>query len=193
MSAPRPSSLVAIVKSSAVLASPVRIELIGALQTHGPSSIGELAAHMSRPADGLYHHVRLLLQAGVIRQTEERKAGRHREAIYGLIAPRIGAAIDPASEVGRQAAVRAAQAALRMAAREFTTALLDCSTLETGKKFSGLRASRQKVWLTERALAQLQKSLQRIERFLNRENKRRRGQLHVLTTVLSPVVKRTRR
>jgi predicted transcriptional regulator len=47
------------------LTSPVRIEMIGILQTHGPSSIRELAVRLGRPADGLYHHVRTLLRAGM--------------------------------------------------------------------------------------------------------------------------------
>jgi len=192
MTASPPHTEIATVKSPDVLTSPVRIELIGALQTRGPSSIRELAAQMNRPADGLYHHVRLLLQAGVVRQTDERKRGRHEEAIYGLVAPRIGAAFDARSGAGRQAAVRAAQAALRMAAREFAAALDACA--ESGAaKMSGLRASRQKVWLTDGALSQLVRRLQKIERFLIAQNRSRRGRLYVLTTVLSPVVKRPRR
>jgi len=188
-----PDPQIATVKSAAVLASPVRIELIGALQACGPSSIRDLARHMNRPADGLYHHVRLLLRADVIRQTDERKVGRHREAIYALVAPRIGAALDPASPDGRQAAVRAAQAALRLAAREFAAAINASAKPGAGKRTPGLRASRQKVWLSDRALAQLHKSLQRIERFLNAETRQRSGRLYVLTTVLSPIVKRERR
>jgi DNA-binding transcriptional ArsR family regulator len=50
----------------AALASPLRMELIGALRTHGPASIRELAAQLDRPADGLYHHVRTLLKAGIV-------------------------------------------------------------------------------------------------------------------------------
>jgi hypothetical protein len=190
MTPPGPS--LATVKSPAVLASPVRIELIGALQTHGPSSIRQLAVHLGRPADGLYHHVRLLLQAGVIRQTGEQKTGRHQEAIFGLVAPRIGAALNPASLAGRHEVVRAAHAALRMAAREFAAAVENCDEPGPGKKI-GLRASRQKVWLTDKALAQLLGSLQKIERFLTAQNRRRRGRFYVLTTVLNPVVKRKRR
>jgi hypothetical protein len=184
---------IATVKSPAVLASPVRIDLIGTLQTHGPSTIRQLAIFMDRPADGLYHHVRLLLQAGVIRRTGEEKAGNHREAVYGLVAPRIGAALDSASPDDRQAAVRAAQAALRMSAREFAAAVDAGTSPGSGKAMSALRTSRQKVWLTDRALAHLQRSLQKIDQFLNAQNSHRRGRLFVLTTILNPVIKRTRR
>jgi Helix-turn-helix domain len=189
----RPAPGIATVKSPAVLASPVRIELIGALQTHGPTSIRELARYMSRPADGLYHHVRLLLQAGVIRQTDERKTGRHQEAIYGLVAPRIGAALDPASGAGRQAAVRAGHAALRLAAREFAAAVDACAKGGSAKSTPAPRESRQKAWLTDRALSRLLTLQKKIEKLLNAQNRHCRGRLYVLTTVLSPVVKRGRR
>src|SRR4051812_42911292 len=103
----------------AALTSPVRIELIGAVQTHGPASIRELAARLGRPADGLYHHVRTLVRAGVLAETERRKVGRREEAVYALTAPRIGGGLDPASPAGREGVTRAATAALRLAAREF--------------------------------------------------------------------------
>src|SRR5437660_10995195 len=104
---------------AAALASPVRIELIGALQTHGPSSIRELATNMGRPADGLYHHVRILLAAGVLREDGRRRAGRRFEAVFALTAPRIGGRLQAKSPASRDAVGRAAAAALRMAARAF--------------------------------------------------------------------------
>ena len=57
------------------LASPVRIELVGVLQTRGPSSIREMALALDRPADGLYHHVRILLKAGLLVE-KDRQIGR---------------------------------------------------------------------------------------------------------------------
>jgi len=178
-------------KSLALLASPVRIELIGALQTHGPSSIRELARHVDRPADGLYHHVRKLLKAGALRETEPRKVGRHLEAVYALTATRVGGALDPSSPGSRQGIIRAAHAALRMAAREFAAAI---DTGEGGCEgpTPRLRVSRQKAWLTEPALVQLHSYVKKIERLLRTHNERKRGRLYALTTVLSPLVKRRR-
>src|SRR5688572_7534645 len=107
----------------AALTSPVRIELIGALQTHGPSSIRELAARMGRPAAGLYHHVRTLLRAGVLAEAERRKVGRRVEAVYALTNRRVAGGLDPSSPADREGVARAAAAALRLATREFTAAV----------------------------------------------------------------------
>src|SRR4051812_783624 len=92
------------------LTSPVRIEVIGALQTAGPCSIRELAGHMGRTPHGLYHHVRVLVAAGVLRVHETRRVGRRDEAVYALTAPRVAGTPDPADPAGRDAVVRAALA-----------------------------------------------------------------------------------
>src|SRR5215207_4760376 len=86
----------------AALTSPVRIELIGALQTHGPASVRELAERMGRPAAGLYHHVRTLERAGVLAEAERRKLGRREEAVYTLTARRVGGGLGPSSPAGRE-------------------------------------------------------------------------------------------
>jgi predicted ArsR family transcriptional regulator len=175
----------------AALASPVRIELIGALQTHGPSSIRELANRLGRPADGLYHHVRLLLAAGVFREEGRRRAGRRTEAVYALTAPRIGGRFATNTPASRAAASRAAAAALRMAAREFAAALEQRKHACAGKA-PRLRASRQKAWLTDDGLRELHELMSRVEKLLARSNERREGRLYSLTTVLTPLAKRKR-
>src|SRR5580692_12979798 len=106
----------------AALASPLRIELIGALRTHGPRSIRELAAQLDRPADGLYHHVRTLLKAGILVERGQRKVGRRTEAVYELTAERIAGRLDPKSARSKAATVRAGSAALRLGPRGFRRA-----------------------------------------------------------------------
>jgi DNA-binding transcriptional ArsR family regulator len=175
----------------AALTSPVRIELIGALQAHGPSSVRELAAHLGRPADGLYHHIRTLEKAGVLREESRRKVGRREEAVYALTAARIGGEMEPNSRASREAAGRAAAAALRLAAREFAAALLAGEAPCAGD-VPRLRTSRQKAWLTDAGLGELHALLSRVEELLSGENERRQGRLFVLTTVLTPLIQRKR-
>src|SRR5579864_4918552 len=79
------------------LASPVRIEMVGVFQAHGPLAIRELAEKMSRPADGLYHHVRQLQKVGILRVAETRRAGKRDEAVYELTAERFGHSAQPKS------------------------------------------------------------------------------------------------
>jgi hypothetical protein len=170
------------------LASPVRIELVGAFQTRGPSSIRELSVELGRPADGLYHHVRILLKAGLIVETSRRKVGRQSEAVYELVAARIGGALDSASPRGKAAVTRAGSAAMRLAAREFAAAIeADAVTCVGG--LPNARTSRQRGRLTADGLKRLHRLLAQIERLLAKENQRKQGQLHSLTIVLAPLSK----
>jgi DNA-binding transcriptional ArsR family regulator len=168
-----------------LLASPLRAEIIGHLQTEGPLSIRQLATHLSRPANGLYHHVSLLAKAGLLLEKERRRSGRREEAVYALAAPRAagGGARDPA---GRSGIAAAAKTALRMAEREFASALDACPP----RRRPGPRLSRQRVWLDDAAREKVLELLARLEALLARENRRRRGRLHVVTTVVVPVMKR---
>jgi DNA-binding transcriptional ArsR family regulator len=71
----------------AVLYDPIRYRIFRALET--PRSMAELADEMDRPANRLYYHVRLLVDAGLVRQVGTRASGRHTERIFGRAATRM--------------------------------------------------------------------------------------------------------
>jgi DNA-binding transcriptional ArsR family regulator len=71
----------------AVLYDPIRYRVFRALET--PRSMAELAAEVGRPANRLYYHVRLLVEAGLVRQVGTRASGRHTERIFGRAARRV--------------------------------------------------------------------------------------------------------
>jgi DNA-binding transcriptional ArsR family regulator len=173
----------------AALASPLRMEIIGAFRTHGPASIRQIAAELDRPADGLYHHLRKLLKAGILVERGSRKVGRRIEAVYELASGRIAGRLDPKSPESKAAAVRAGSAVLRLAHREFKTAI-ETDALTLTKGLPNIRASRHKVWLSEQGLERLHRLFGQIERLLLKENKEKNGSPHSLTIVLTPCVKR---
>jgi DNA-binding transcriptional ArsR family regulator len=173
----------------AALASPLRIEIVGGLQTHGPSSIRELATELGRPADGLYHHLRILLKAGLVIESDRRKVGRRVEAVYALAAPRVGGRLDPTSPRGKAAVIRAGTAAMRLAAREFAAAI-EADAVACTNGLANARVSRQRTWLTDEGVVRLHRLLAQVERLLAKENRQKRGRLHSLTVVMAPLVKR---
>lgn len=82
-----------------VMSSPVRQRIIAAVYARGDCSIAEIAESMERKADTLYHHVRLMVKAGLLQKVGERVAGKNREAVYGPVAPMFApdrATSDPA-------------------------------------------------------------------------------------------------
>src|SRR5580698_1153514 len=102
---PEKKSYTANIGQLRALASPVRIEIVGVFQTHGPLAIRELAEKMSRPADGLYHHVRQLLKVEILRVAETRRAGKRDEAVFELTAERIGHTAQPKNSAMKHAIV----------------------------------------------------------------------------------------
>ncbi len=171
------------------LGSPLRIELVGALRTLGPASIRELAAELDRPADGLYHHVRLLLKAGIVAEHAHRKRGRRIEAVYALTGPRIAGRLDPSSPQSKQGVIRAGTAAIRLAAREFAAAI-DSDSVVCTNGLPNARASHQRAWLTDEGVLKLHRLLMQIEKLLAKQNRQKQGRRYSLTVVLAPLRKK---
>jgi helix-turn-helix protein len=188
---PEKKSYTANIGQLRALASPVRIEIVGVFQTHGPLAIRELAEKMSRPADGLYHHVRQLLKVEILRVAETRRAGKRDEAVFELTAERFGHTAQPKTSAMKHAIVETAASALRLANREFRRAVLaDRQAEDEGRTRAKL--SRQRTWLTDEDLVDLHGLLEKIEAFLKRRTGRKQGRPFALTTVLVPIVKRKR-
>lgn len=69
------------------LYDPVRYRIFRALESE--RTISELSEEIGKPANRLYYHVRLLVEAGLVRQVGTRASGRHTERIYGRVAQRV--------------------------------------------------------------------------------------------------------
>ena len=67
-----------------MLADPSRVEMLERL--HHPASVGELAEDMGVPRTRLYHHVKLLEEAGMIRVVDTRRKGAMEEKVYQVAA-----------------------------------------------------------------------------------------------------------
>jgi len=88
--APRVRDIVLCTKAHFdAVASPLRIGMLECLHAIGPASVSDLARRLDRPADGLYHHIRKLLDAGLIREAGTRPAARHPERLYDAAAHTI--------------------------------------------------------------------------------------------------------
>lgn len=63
-----------------------RRDIIAALANDPDLSARDLAGHLSRPVTGLYRHLNLLVDAGLIRETGQRPGPKRPEALYSLTA-----------------------------------------------------------------------------------------------------------
>jgi hypothetical protein len=107
----------------AAVASPLRLEILGLFVSADPLAISDMAALMNRTAGSLYHHVRILEQAGILKQTGTRPKGKRHEALYLPTASRFKYDTSSGDEDAIAGAVKAVATGFRMAERDLEAAL----------------------------------------------------------------------
>ncbi len=144
------------------LASPLRQEIVDALESAGPCSIAELGEHLSRAPDALYFHVKHLVRAGLVKECERKKVGRHAFGIYDItLRPlRIDRAKAKAKDMSRVAG-----GILRLALRDYERGLS-----HAGSNFEGPSrnhwVARAQGWLDAKKLTELNEHLESVLRLL---------------------------
>ena len=99
-----------------LVASPARLEIVEAFGALGRASARELAAHLGRSPGAVYHHLRTLEQAGLLREVARRPGSRRPEAVYAPAGERFAVAAGAAKSPLPAAATL--KAVLRQAARD---------------------------------------------------------------------------
>lgn len=174
----------------AALATPLRQELLDSLRAAGGSATAsELAAQLGRPVDGLYYHLRVLAELGlIIEQTGRSRAGRaeRRYALRGADKGLLRVAYAPQLAGNREGLRALAAAMLRIAGRDFSNALRRPDLVVEGPKRE-LWAARNKGWLSAAELRQLLALLERAALLLGRPRSKTRQHLMSLCFVMAPV------
>jgi hypothetical protein len=176
-----------------LLASPARQEIVDTLEAlGGTASVAAIAAQLGRPCDGLYYHLRLLTAGGILEELPGDGDGRqYRTRTRGEA--RLRLRYHPGKTPNARAVERVAKGMLRIAQRDFASALRDPEVEVDGPK-RALWASRTKGWVGERDLVAINRLLTRIQSILSRDRAPRRDRLVAFTWVLAPIAaKPTRR
>jgi DNA-binding transcriptional ArsR family regulator len=113
-----------------------RREIIASLANDKDLSAGDLAEHLHRPVTGLYRHLELLLDAGLIKQSGRRPGAKRPEALYSLTFRTFSIEKAIQSAKGRAAISEAATRYATATARKIDRAI------KTGKaRLSGVDAN----------------------------------------------------
>ena len=163
------SALLTDPKTIELLASPLRQELVDALEARGgEASVAELAQDLGRRPDALYYHLRLLERGALVSATEGRSAAGRDERRYRLERPRgarymlryrpEGAA---KPQRHRAAVEKAIGGMLRIAGKDFAHALADPEAATEGATRE-VWASRQRGWVTRAELTEINRLLGRL-------------------------------
>jgi DNA-binding transcriptional ArsR family regulator len=170
------------------IGSAPRQEILDTVGRLGTCSIADVARALGRPADGLYFHVRILLDAGLIVEKGERDAGLRTETLYSTVAPGAhmqlvygedGASVSPE-------AVRAVHAMLGGAIDDFDRGLASGLAVTDGPQ-RNLWAGRNLAWLSPQDLRQVNALLHRLNDIFNGPRKAGADQLYVVSFGLAPI------
>jgi hypothetical protein len=107
----------------AAVASPLRLEILGLFISKDPLAISDMAALMNRTAGSLYHHVRIMEQAGILKQTGTRPKGKRHEALYIPTASRFKLDTSSGDEDAIASTVKMIATGFRMAERDLEASL----------------------------------------------------------------------
>jgi len=175
-----------------VLASPFRREIVDTLGRLGETNVSALAQALSRPADGLYYHLRLLKSAGLIRMWE----GPRWEGPGVRVAP-VGRRVTASEkklvhEHGPELSAIVSKM-VRLGVRDYRRALARGNAAFEGKRRE-LVALRATGWLSRRDIEPLNLLIREVSGFVAGA-RRIRGEerLYALTILLTPVERRRRK
>lgn len=169
-----------------VLASAARQEIVDDVQMLGECTAADLAHELGRPADGLYYHLRVLVEAGLLVSTQQ-GSGPRGEARYAIPEAQRSIRLDYDTADPEQAtAVKAAVATmLRTANKDFAAALVP-GTITTGEKRE-LWAGRQKGWLSEAELREANILIERLNTLFDQPRSAKRDRMFSFSYALAPV------
>ena len=169
------------------LSSPVRAELLELLTRAGRASAAELAADMLRTPHSLYHHLRALEEAGLIRRESELQVtGGRGSAVYVPVSRRFAMPRDIDQRSG-ESVVRATRAMLRKANREHEASWRVALAEPAHARW--IRPLRVRARLTEADARELTERLRELGEWL-RERDGDAGRLYALSALFTSVVEK---
>ena len=171
--------------------SPIRREIVEAMQELGPCPIADVANACGRPADGLYRHVRLLVKAGFLVDAGNRKGKRNVERLFDAAAddfapPRLRR---DSSAAEREMIALTAEALARSTARSMR-ATAAAGRLECRPDARNFFLQHQLAWLTPRRFAEVRDLMLRAYRLLEEGRRERTGDLYEVLSIATPVTRR---
>jgi predicted transcriptional regulator len=187
---PRPPiHVIARTDDWAVLMAPVRFEIVEAMRSLAPCSVGEIAQALDRPADTLYPHLRQLLRIGVAVEAGQR-AGRTRPGkVYDLVAddfrPRFRGAGAAATAKTIDRSMRSMTSIVARASRKAAAA----GGFTHDHEFQNVIGKLENAWLTPNEMKHLHGRLLSLKRYLDARKGRRAGSLYLAAFFVVPVVR----
>lgn len=169
------------------LVAPTRQEIVDALETVGPAPVSAIAACLGRAPDSLYHHIRVLVEVGLVRKVDSRIRGRTREAVYDLAGHDMRIDYDLADRAKCEALKALIRGMSRIARRDFDRAVEGGRAAVKGTR-RNLRGARMVGLLDDSQLEELNRLYGRIAELLfSPPRDPAAAEFHAVTFLVSPL------
>jgi DNA-binding transcriptional ArsR family regulator len=170
---------------SAMCSGP-RMEIVMALSTLGQASAAEVGYLLDKAPDSLYHHLRVLEAAGLVRACDHRRVGRQTETVYELAADELFFDVDFASGRNTERAVKLLNTHLKRA-RRITEEAFRSGVASTREESRNTHVRGDLAWLDDDEVRRVTEIVNELRDLFARAKQRRHGKLHAFTFVFSPV------
>ncbi|MBY0111672.1 MAG: helix-turn-helix domain-containing protein [Phycisphaerales bacterium] len=114
------------------ISSSVRLQMVDLLRMIGPCAVPRLAEALDRPGDGLYHHMRILERAGIVKRVGEERVGPRMQAVYSVAAKDVRLPVDRKDAKSAKQLTRVTSSLLRTADRGVSAAIRAGGIKQTG-------------------------------------------------------------
>jgi DNA-binding transcriptional ArsR family regulator len=118
--------------SARAIRSPVRTQILEILLAQAPLSVADIAARMGRPPAALYHHIKTLAAAGLLRDAGTAGQGRETERLYAPVARGFRVRTEKLTKPGREDFAGLGAAHARYALRRYVRAVETADAVLSG-------------------------------------------------------------
>lgn len=175
-----------------LLASPVRQELADTLASlGGEATVTSLAEQLGRPADGLYYHLQLLAEAGLVHE-QQSTTGDRVFRLAGAAQSPLRLSYELASDDARKALSSYVRGLVQVAKSDFEAGMTLEGVGAEGKRRQ-LWAARNKGWVSAAELEEVNSLLERLCELVSQTRGPSRDHPMSLAFVLAPSVVRSPR
>ena len=164
------------------VSSGIRFEMLELLTAIGPNSIAELAREMGVRADSLYHHMKKLVSAELVREVAFRRVGRQTEAVFDVVANKFD--FDPSVE--NAVLMKLMRSIHRQTERNFERSL-EGGIVDFSEKNRNTRIRADTASLTRKQLKEVKSHIEAIIQIFAEGRQEQKGDLFSVTLSMMPI------